>query len=97
MHSGGPYTLQVQMPSDFSAIAIITLHPAAKNIQSQQYLHEHWATKIASALKGQESLRPLLAYSGEPFSCLWAPSFFIDLMCKSLQNSHHCPELSCGF
>ena len=87
MHSGGPYTLQVQVPSDFSAIAIITLHPAAKHIQSQQYLHEHWATKMASALKAQESLRPLLAYSGELFLCLWVHSFFIDLTWDILQNS----------
>ena len=66
MQRDGTYVLRVQVPLDFSAIAIISLHPAGKDSQGhtspQQQL---WATSVTSLLKEQASLRPLLAYTGQ--------------------------------
>ena len=66
MQRGTPFRLQVQVPSDLAAIAIITLHPAGRDAQSRTYQQKHlWAISLASSLRQQDTLQPLLVYCGE--------------------------------
>ena len=58
--------LQVEVPSDSAAIAIITLHPAGRNAQDQTYHQKQlWAKNVASFVRKQTSSKSLVAYSGE--------------------------------
>ena len=74
MQRDTPYMLQVEVPSDVAAIAIITLHPAGRDAQAQT-LHQKrlWAKNVASSVRKQKSSKPLIAYSGEPSSGLLQP------------------------
>ena len=69
MQRNAPQILQVQVPTDFSAIAIIDLHPSAPQAHNEgetgRPLFASWASGTVSALKRQQGLRPLLAYQGE--------------------------------
>lgn len=72
MQRDEPQILQVQVPTDFSAIAIIDLHPSAPQAHSEgeigRPLFASWASGLVSALKRQQCLKPLLAYEGELIS-----------------------------
>lgn len=79
MQSGNTYMLQVEVPSAFAAIAIITLHPAVRDANGQAHSQEpHWASNLVSSVRGQKLPGPVPVCSGELTSCLsYAPSWQI--------------------
>ena len=81
MQRGIPYLLQVEVPLDVAAIAIITLHPAGRDTQGQTFHQKRlWAKNVASSIRKQTSSKPLLAYSGEHDSGLMQPSILLTVL-----------------